>query len=685
MIFVTQRTTSWLDSGGTIRAWLSFVCIASSVVACGGTTSKGAPLVPRQEQLAPPPEEVTEPEPDALFFIARIKESQGDVARIAEWCNLPFALDDALAELDQELPKLLRFDLPIDIAVSLVSENSQTTVTPESPAESESPGQTEVDDETEETEEGAVQLEDPPTVHSVASIGVDAPERLVNALKTHGKAVQARESGDYLVELDEDLVCVLGPSRGPTAHRLTCGLARSDLDALALYASERLVNHAFPDKAFYAEVRFAPLRARFGDDMRKLEASVPTLLQEMQLGNQRFDKAFADVASAVAAEAVAWVDGLSTWNFAAEFPSNRSVLLAESTLRFEKGDSYVAHLLQRTSMQQKATPALFWDLPRDVDSATFNTRADVTASEQRIAVTLTELLGGGLEYAGAATGIANAWLKSFRELLESGGTMVMASGRTQPPAKSRQQRSGQAMFDSFGYYLLGVEGDASAYARALRVSVQAFNDSRLRAAAAKALDEDLSKLPLVRARTLTKTKTSPAIELFSLTFSVPKSELPKNLRADKVALHLAMANVGERTWFGFAFSEAEALNTVRKMVDGTDYPKLASREGLTALHGGNILQGSFFTLNSYAKMFAGLPLAANDKPLGDELVRAMPHGGTIPSVFTLSTAAVGPAVTARWELPREIFDDGSALTMAVIAAFGGDVLKKAPADENPEP
>jgi hypothetical protein len=47
----------------------------------------------------------------------------------------------------------------------------------------------------------------------------------------------------------------------------------------------------------------------------------------------------------------------------------------------------------------------------------------------------------------------------------------------------------------------------------------------------------------------------------------------------------------------------------------------------------------------------------------------MPHHGTTPSVFEILTSADGPSLTARAELPREVFEDGSAFTVALVAAF----------------
>ncbi len=531
-----------------------------------------------------------------------MKEPRQSIDRVAEWCNLPFELADGWSALGTQVPKFLRFDLPIDVAVSLVDEQHATTQPlplPEPEASTQS--------NTDAIEgEVAPTPPEPSLVHAVVSIGVDNPDALVGALKKEGLTVEAAASDAYFVELDEELKCRIGPSQGLTSHRMTCAPSVEDLDALEGYAQAGLAIHPFPDKAFYGEIYFGPLRARYGNDVRQLKTELPKLLQEAHLGNARFDRALEEAANAISDEVIAWANDADTWNFSAEFQAQGETLVGASTFRFAKNTSYVANLLQRAAAEQKPAPQLFWDLPKEVDSASFNTRTRVTASEQKIAANLTELLAGGLEHLGAATGAADVWLESFRGLLESGGTVVVGSGSSPQPTKSAatkpaKVKTAQAVFDAFGYYLVGVEGDAGAFARALRSSVAAFNDKRLRTTLAKKLEEDLSKLPLVRARTLAKSNTAPAIELFSLSFPIPKSELPKNFTSGLFSMHLAMTSVGERTWLAFAFSEAEATTIVRKLVDGGDYAKLATREGLTSLRDRAMVQGSFFTLNSYAK------------------------------------------------------------------------------------
>lgn len=647
--------SSWRNVGT-----FGLVVLSSS---CGGTSTatttpaQGGGTVPPAVSSSSKPTVELQSAPSGVFLVGRVKQTRQLVSRVAEWCSLPFDLDDALAAMGDEFPKLVRFDLPIDFAVSLADE-SEVNQEPTYPSEPEW------------TDGGLVydSYEEPSAVNTIVSVAVEQPEVLVSALRGNGTTVEARDTGEYVIQFERDLWCTLGPALGPTPHRLACGPSLRDLETLAGYARSGLVVSEMPDKAGYAELRFAPLAARYGSDTRKLRAELPELLREANIGNERFDRALDEAAHAVVEEIIAWVDGVDVWSFSMDFLPSRDVLVGESSIRFKKDDSYLAGAMRRSAAVVGPAPQMFWELPSDVTVASFSRRPPLNEADEKIAANLSELLAGGLEHLGVASGVLDNWVKSFRGVLDAGGTTVVAMGSL-PPPKTSKKVSPQGLLDAFGYYLIGIEGDHGAYAHALRSTVVTFNDKRFRAELTKKLGSELPKLPKIRSRTLPKSKTSPAVELFDMTFTFPKSELTSTYRMNSLSVHLAMTTVGERTWLGVGFSEAAALDKVRLMVQGGEYPKLAARGGLAALHEQNMLDGSFLTLGMYARLFAGLPAGSGKQPMGDGLLRAMPHRGETPVVFQIGASAEGPTMTVRAEFPREVFEDGSALTMAVVAAF----------------
>lgn len=632
-----------------------------ALTSCGGQAT--APTTPTEAPAAPKaasapavvkPTIDVKPAPTGLFLVARVSQSDALVSRIGEWCSLPFGINDGLSMLGEDLPNILRMDLPVELAMSLADEMPDPEF-----------NYGEVPDW---ADGGMPEYTEPSDVHFIASVAVSKPEALIASLKDAGKSVEVKEDDQYVIELERELVCLLGPSAGPTPQRLACGSSRADVDVLAGYANTGLVTASLPDKAAYLELRIEPLRARYGDDVREMRSALPEFLREMNIGNDRFDGAMETAARATVDEILAWVDGVETWGFSLDFAKDHEILIGESTVRFRKSDSYVAEVLQRAAKEAAPAPQLFWDLPKDVDAASFATRLTPTESDRKIAANLSQMLAGALEHGGVASGVVDNWVTSLRGLVDGTGSVVVAMGS--PPAEKHPKPKTANLLDGFGYYLVGVEGDHGGYAQLWRNTVTTFNDKRLRAQMGKQLEEDLSKLPFIKARKRPASKSAPLVEVYELGFSTPKSELSKTYKVDRVGLYVALATVGERTWFAFGFSEKSAVDPVLLLTAGGQYLKLAEREGLSALHERRMFQGSFITLNTYAKMFAGLPFGGDGTPLGPTFVHAMPHRGITPLIFEESASADGPSLTVRMEAPREVFEDGSALVVSIAAAFG---------------
>lgn len=677
------------SSGGrSLPRWLAIGSVAFVVLGCGGQSSGVA--TPKPTAVAEPkptegalkPAVEVMPAPPGLFMIGRITGSDELVSKVGGWCSLPFGVNDGLSLISEDLPKIIDLNQSIDVALSLAPE-------PDPNAEQA------YDEQYAEDGGLVVDYREPSPIHAVVSLAVTKPDDLVAAFTKAEKEVVVGENGDVSIEIERDLHCVMTASAGPTTHRLACGAYPEDVAALASYVNTALVTQTMPPKGAYLELRMAPLRERFGNDVRSLRGHLPEFLREVTIGNERFDRAMAQAAPAIVEEIIAWFDGIDTWNFSLDLVEGRDSLVAESTVHFRKPDSYVADVLRRGAAEAAPAPRLFWDLPHDVDAASFSSRITPNDGDKKIASNISELLAGALEHGGVAAGTLDNWVNGFRSLMESRGTVVVGAGamplvgvpgqaKTTAPKKGVKKSKKGALgdvVDALGYYLIGVEGDAGAYAQMWRSSVATFNDKRLRAELAKALDEDMTELPLIRTRKVNVGKAMPAIELYEVSYKVPKDSAQEVFKLDKVGLYLAMATAGERTWFGMGFSEAAAVDPVKLMVAGGDYPKLGTREGLTALHEHRVLHGSFATLNSYAKVLAGLPFGPGQTPFGESLLRAMPHHGTTPLVFEMFATAQGPAATARMDLPREAFEDGSALTVAVIAAFTAAFRDTAPAVE----
>src|SRR5690606_1971486 len=111
---------------------------------------------------------------------------------------------------------------------------------------------------------GVVPVDHPPEVNAIVSIAVSEPEVLLGAFEQAGKSVKAKDNGEFVIEIERDLRCSLGPALGASAQRLTCGVSEYDLDALGAFARTNLATQAMPPKAAYFELRVEPFRTRHG-------------------------------------------------------------------------------------------------------------------------------------------------------------------------------------------------------------------------------------------------------------------------------------------------------------------------------------------------------------------------------------------------------------------------------------
>jgi hypothetical protein len=73
-------------------------------------------------------------------------------------------------------------------------------------------------------------------------------------------------------------------------------------------------------------------------------------------------------------------------------------------------------------------------------------------------------------------------------------------------------------------------------------------------------------------------------------------------------------------------------------------------------------------------LFTGLPILRAITGDGEDLRRAMPNRGATPAIFVLGSSAKGPSMTMRFEVPREVFEDGSALVMTLATAMTGSLM-----------
>jgi hypothetical protein len=616
---------------------------ATGVLGCGGRPASVPPSSsPATVEVAAPQSSPVERHaaPQGLFMVGRVVRATTVATRLAEWCNIPFDLEDGLTAMAGEARKYILADEPVDFAFSL----------PQQTAEAEPSYAPEAF----EGDAGGAFEGRSPKVNGIVSFAVSEPESLVRELKKAGRAVRPSPTGEVTIELNEAFVCSLGPALGASKHRLACGDSDADLELLAGFARTELATLDLPRKAAYLEVRMEPLRTRYGTELRDWRKTLPALIEEWSLQSERFDRALSRVIRASADEMLAWVDGGDKWTFALDLAPDEDGLVGETTFSFRNDGSYLAQLLRRRTKEATTAPPMFWDLPKGVDAASFSTAASLTDEDRVIARVLTDLVGGALEHWGVASGTTEAWVKDLQQLWETRPTMVVASGVVESAA-------GQPSSKTYApYYLLGIEGDDGSYARVWRGLVALLDDKKLRSELAQRLEVGALELPVVRSKSVARTNTAPAMEHYQVSVNSPAIQT-----LAKRPLHVVLASDGSRTWIGIGFDEGAALTSVGQALATEPGSKLASRSDLAPLGDRQALVGSFNTVRGHLKWLSLLPLVGATDSFTERLLRTMPHRGATPTFVEVTTSTEGPSVTLRLEAPREVFADWSALTFAL--------------------
>src|SRR5262249_28200778 len=123
------------------------------------------------------------------------------------------------------------------------------------------------------------------------SMGLTSLERAKSTLEAAGPLVEL-QPGFWRVGAKEAgaLTCVVGPAAGSAPARLVCGPPDRDVSALGPYLARNLPVAAPPAQDIHAELRFAPIEARHGGDLRRGLNLLPGLARMQGIGDPRFDR-----------------------------------------------------------------------------------------------------------------------------------------------------------------------------------------------------------------------------------------------------------------------------------------------------------------------------------------------------------------------------------------------------------
>ncbi len=602
--------------------------------ACGGETPP--PQAPDEsastnKQLAPTAATseaiAIAAEPADLVAVGRLRSPGPSADKLGQWAGFPLPWQDLLASRFPDMQAVLAVDVPAEFAVSLG--------------------------------EGTTSV---PDIYGAFSLPLRDHARGVEALRSLGEPVSTDEEGRPYVSLTGSTECTVARANGPAPARLVCGNHES-LVNLTPFMASNLPQQAIGNNDLYAEFRLLPIHARYAKRAPLIKMLVPVLLREGALQNPRFDAALAEAAHGVTDDLMVLVNELDKLSLKLDLNDANQEVVGELGLQFRGDKSYLPAAVSHAAKATGAPPAMFWNLPATSVSASFTTNSQPFPRLQGLTETLGELVAGGLEHAGLASGVVDAWLTEFKATITSGGSFV--SGHVNDVVDA----SKPTLAGSLGCELFAVEGDNGAVARLIEASVKVANDNKLRGEVGKRIKEDLKKLPTINSKAAPARLGLPASSrLYTLTLPKDTSqELAKGHLGEDLAkkqgpltLVLAVVKQDQRTWLGWGANESLIAASLVHALSGSSAGSLSENPAFARWRTAQAVSGSTFRIDSVLQPSL---LSSNDwlPPAEiDQLRHAMPHQGNSYVHFEVTAQPKGPVTSVRLVAPRAAVEDITA-------------------------
>ncbi len=561
------------------------------------------------------------PAPAELLAVGRVR-SPAKLAEIAgTWANYPL---DVAKLLDQEKPgisRVVKLDAPVEIILSL---------DPAAPKE--------------------------PVPFVVVSVGLVSLDAAVSFARDQGERVDEVRAGVYAVGND----CLVSSALGAAPARLVCGESQKDLDALAAYAARGLPSEPLADADLHFEMRAEPVRRLYGDQLRRGRTLfVPMVLNELQQGDARFDRALADAVHALADELLALVEDLDALKITANVNPATGMATGSFHLAFRGSRSWVAATLADAGTRASTAPEIFFGLPVDAGVASWSIGANPKRFDA-ILSTGVELADGALGSKQVPPRVRTELVDLLRKIFVSGASSAYAGSSRRPDDAAikrlpEHEREVELMKAGFGWHVVGVDEEPRRW-KALLDQLARVATSRDLRAFGKKMGGPMDDLPTVKTRGARGLAGATTYEVV-----VPPQERwteGGKVKTKPISFFVVLAPDGARTWMGASFDEAlvvSKLAATRKGAPSTG--KLAAREGLDTLKSTKAISGGFFTLMSLVQGVGPLALAAERASVSiDQVFNSMPHHGETP-MFQFTRVDAGPTLTITTTVPKNVVQD----------------------------
>lgn len=484
-----------------------------------------------------------------------------------------------------------------------------------------------------------------------------------------------------------DLHCVIASSAGSTPARLVCGGREQDLQALGPYLARTVPTLPAPRADIHAELRYKPIDARFGSDIRRLLGFLPTGAQAYTINEPRFDRALVDAANALVEEGNALASDLDKVTLDVSVDPTNCVT-ASGALEMRGAASWLTGTLTERPDRSGPPPAIFLRAPKDADVA-YYTRGTDPARYAGILRALRGLAEGAM----AKNKIGSeADQKAVGDLIKmrlgKDTNTVFASGHIDAPQlklaagaePTEQQIIDTVMNGYVGWHLIGFDEGPEAPSKVLKDLVALYGRKGLIDPLKKKMGHrDAAMLPTVKMVAAPPKLGRGALDA-ELKFEVPskkKADSAKAKKDEKVtfSIHILLMADGKNTWLGVGANRDELVK--RLLAAKSDAPasgQIATRAGLEPLRSGKAAGSGFASLSVLTKPLASalaMPALGN---LGGPLVgdaaaalKNMPHKGETPIFFDRQVkGGDAPRAELNFTMAKGSFEDLGSLVMAAL-------------------
>lgn len=509
--------------------------------------------------------------------------------------------------------------------------------------------------------------------------------------------------------------CALAAAAGGAPARLICAEREREVVALGPYLARNAPVATFAGNDLHGEIRFKPLVEQYGSDLRQQLKGLPILMtSQLSMGEPKFDKALGEAAAGLQTELTALIGDLDKVNL--DIGVNPGTCLTGSgSLELRGKASWLAGGITEGAAKAGPPPAMFWQLPKDSDVASYGRGAD-PARYDAILQTLRALAEGAMakvNIGNPADRKALAGLLTMR--LNKDTSVVQAMGHSEAPLTGGKSGQAQQAVDSLmrgwlGWTLMGMDEGPEAITKSLKDLVSVYTRQAALAVDFEKRRGDKKQPPLsaltpvlqevdFEAAHLPTMKVVPAPSQLgkgSMAIEVKFAGLPSPMEDMAVlgptggkkagkpetidfVMHILVMADGKTTWTALGSDKNELVKRLL-MVKGTApaTDKLSARSSLETLKNGKFVSGGFMTISPLTRAAAaGVNFAvgimgggSSPPPEIEEMMRvlnALPHRGEAPIFFTTeATAGAAPRGMISFSVSQGVLEDIGAVFTAGI-------------------